>query len=94
MGYVIQNQRVRAYDEWKASFDAHLELRKGHGAKGHIVYRGIDEPTQVVAITEFGSHDKARAFLADPAAQAAMSAGGLQDPVSILLSEPVDESRY
>jgi heme-degrading monooxygenase HmoA len=94
MGYVIQSQRVRAYDEWKAAFDAHADLRKAHGAKGHLIYRGIDEPTRVVSITEFASHDKARAFLADPAAQAAMADGGLEDPVAILLSEPVDESRY
>ena len=36
---------VNNYAAWKSVFDDHEAVRRGHGALGHRVYLGVDDPT-------------------------------------------------
>jgi heme-degrading monooxygenase HmoA len=63
---VIVQHRVRDYDAWKAVFDEHGDVRRRHGATGHELYRGLDDPNEVTVVNHFPSREAGEAFAADP----------------------------
>jgi len=74
---VIVQHSVRDYDEWKSVFDEHETARRGHGATGHEIYRGLDDPNELTVVNHFPTAEQAKAFAADPSLKDAMERGGV-----------------
>ena len=74
---VIVQHKVRDFDAWKAVFDEHQAARTRHGATGHELYRGLEDPHEVTVVNHFPSKEQAEAFAADPSLKEAMERGGV-----------------
>jgi heme-degrading monooxygenase HmoA len=74
---IIVQHKVRDYETWKPVFDEHGDVRRRHGATGHELYRGLEDPNEVTVVSHFPSREQAEAFAADPSLQAAMERGGV-----------------
>ena len=85
---------VRDYDTWKAVFDEHEGVRRGHGELAHRIYRGVDDPNRVIVHNDFPSEDAARALMADPSLPAAMERAGVTDEPWLGLIEQLEQKRY
>jgi heme-degrading monooxygenase HmoA len=79
---IMVQHRVRDFDTWKPVFDEHGAVRRRHGATGHEIYRGIDDPNEITIVNRFPSKAQAQAFVADPSLKEAMERGGV-------ISEPL-----
>ena len=95
MTMLVIKMRVADFEQWKPVFDQMAEVRKEHGCRRHWVYRGAEDPNQVVASTEWPSHESARAFLSDPRLTEAMQrAGVVGQPELMWVGDEVDSAEY
>lgn len=74
---IMVQHTVSDYDAWKRVFDEHEAVRRQHGATGHQLYRGADDPNAVTVINYFPSREQAEAFATDPSLKDAMERGGV-----------------
>ena len=74
---LIVQHRVRDYDTWKPVFDEHGDVRRSHGATGHEIYRGLDDPNDITIVNRFPSRGQAEAFTRDPSLKEAMDRAGV-----------------
>ena len=74
---LIVQHTVRDYDAWEPVFDEHQAVRTRHGATGHELYRGVDDPNEITVVNHFPSKEQAEAFAADPSLKEAMERGGV-----------------
>lgn len=73
---------VKDYAAWRAVFDSGLSVRHGAGELGFDIIRYPATPNDIIAIFQWDTADRARAFVYDPAVRNAMKAAGvLSDPV-------------
>jgi hypothetical protein len=59
MAFMLIQFEVEDYDGWKQVFDSDPAGRKAV-AKGHRIFRGVDNPNQVFVATEYASADDAK----------------------------------
>ena len=62
MAKMIINQKVEDFGKWKSQFDAMSALRKQFGCTGEQVFKGDNNPNEVVIITQWGNNDQARSY--------------------------------
>jgi hypothetical protein len=82
---------VQDFSAWKASFDAHADARRSHGATGHRVLR---DGQDVLVLIDFDNQEQAGAFTADPSLKEAMANAGLTSPPDITVREETERLRY
>lgn len=91
MAFMVGHFDVGDYDTWKEGFDADPAGRK-QTAKGHMISRSIDNPSEVFVRVEFASTDEAKAF------RDRMVATGVLDRVTVMtpptIIEVADEVTY
>jgi hypothetical protein len=89
--YMIARFGVGDYDEWKQFFDADPAGRKAI-AKGHRIFRSVDDPGDVFIRLEFASVDDAKTF------RERLLASGALDRVTVRVEPTVvavaDEATY
>jgi hypothetical protein len=56
--FFLTRLNVGDYDAWKPAFDQDLP-RAREAAKGHRIFRNIEEPDEVYILVEFASQDDA-----------------------------------
>ncbi len=61
MTYLMLRAEVRDYETWKRFFDTDPIGHK-QTSKGHRLYRGVENPNQIVIQGEFGSNEEAASF--------------------------------
>lgn len=61
MAFMLVQLEVDDYDAWKAGFDSD-PVGRSESAKGYVVSRGVDDPSQVFVRLEFDSADEAASF--------------------------------
>jgi hypothetical protein len=85
---------VMNFDNWKASFDNHEQLRQQSGVRHYQISRPIDNPNFAMIDLEFDSIGEAEALLAQ-VQQVWQRVGGtlLSDP-QWRFSEVVDSKEY
>ena len=74
---LVVQHNVRDYDTWKSVFDEHESVRTRHGATGHELYRGLDDPNEITIVNHFPSREQAEAFADRPSLKEAMERGGV-----------------
>ena len=92
--YIIVQHTVRDYDAWKRVFDEHEAVRREHGAAGHQLYRGADDPNEVTIVNQFPSREQAEAFAADPSLKEAMERGGVISEPRITWARETEDVDY
>lgn len=81
--YVMLRAETPDFDTWKRElFDADPAGRK-HAVKGYRLYRGIDNPNEVIVQAEFSSTEEAKSFR-----ERLISSGALDDPRTGKLPAP------
>ena len=94
MAKVIVQNHVEDYEKWKPVFDEHGGVRKGHGATGHTIHRGVEDPNTILIVNDFSSAEGAASFLADPSLKEAMAKAGVDGPPQIWVVEEVERTSY
>ena len=91
MAFILAIFQTEDYDAWKQMLDSDPAGRK-QAAKGHRVFRGVDDPNEVFVGVEFASADEAKSF------RERLLASGALDNVTRekepTVAELVDEARY
>jgi heme-degrading monooxygenase HmoA len=64
---------VAEFDKWQAGFIAGEGDRRAAGCTKEHVFRGTENPNDVLVVTEWGSADQAKAFVASPQLREAMA---------------------
>ena len=91
---VLVQHKVRDFDAWKPVFAEHGDIRRRHGATGHVLYRGLDDPNEVTIVNFFPSREQAQAFLADPSLKEAMDRGGVISEPRLTWADEVETVDY
>jgi heme-degrading monooxygenase HmoA len=91
---IMVQHTVRDYDAWKVVFDEHRAVRAQHGATGHEVYRGLEDPNEVTVVNHFPSKEQAEKFAADPSLKQAMERGGVISEPRITWAREADGADY
>jgi hypothetical protein len=59
MAFIVTRINVGEYDAWKTMFDKDVPGAR-QSAKGHRIFRSLDDPGEVVVMVEFASSDDAK----------------------------------
>ena len=94
MAKVIVQHHVEDYERWYPAFTEHGAIRREHGATGHRLHRGADDPNTLVIVNEFGTLEGARAFLSDPSLKEAMSRAGVDSEPQVWVVNEVESQTY
>jgi hypothetical protein len=91
MAFMLGQFEVGDYDRWKQMFDSDPAGRK-QSAKGHRVFRGVDDPSRVFVALEFASTEEAKSF------RERLLASGALDNITVktepTVVELADETTY
>lgn len=79
---------VRDYDRWRIAFDRHRDVRQRYGCKDEYVYRGVQDPNDLVIALQFPDHAAASAFFADAGLRDVMRDAGVDSEPTFSFSEP------
>ena len=82
---------VADYDTWKAAFDDHADIRRGHGATGHRVLR---DGNDLLVLVEFPDASSAESFQSDPSLGSALQSAGVQGAADVSLRTETETVRY
>jgi len=91
---ILVQHKVSDFDAWKLVFEEHGDIRRRHGATGHVLYRGLDDPNEVTIVNFFPSREQAQAFLADPSLKEAMDRGGVISEPRLTWADEVETVDY
>jgi hypothetical protein len=91
---VVVAHHVAEYDRWYPVFIEQEEVRRAHGAQGHTVHRGVEDPNALLVVNEFATLEGAQAFMTDPSLPEAMRRAGVDREPTIYLVEQTHDVRY
>ncbi|HYH14238.1 MAG TPA: hypothetical protein VD794_03400, partial [Flavisolibacter sp.] len=74
---MIARHRVKDFNKWKASYDAHDSLRLANGMHSYVIGRGESDTNMVLVAVRVDDTAKARKFAKDPSLKQAMQQGGV-----------------
>ena len=79
--FVMVRHKVRDYDAWKQVFDSGEASRQAAGSKGSHLFRGADDPNEVVITHTWDDAriDEAKAMLASDDLRKVMLEAGVFD---------------
>jgi len=83
MGYLLVRHKVKEYQEWKKSFDAHKTDQVSAGLRIERVMRNLYEPQEVFLLFEVMDLAKARSFVTSPEVSKAQGQAGVVDEPDI-----------
>jgi hypothetical protein len=92
MAFILANFQIDDYDAWKQDrFDADPAGRK-QSAKSHMIFRGVDDPSQVFVGVEFSSAEDATSFRERMMGSGALEGISVQTPPTVV--EVADRAEY
>jgi heme-degrading monooxygenase HmoA len=87
MPYILVRHKVADFSKWKPVYDAHLPARQEAGIKEVHVLRNVDDPNEVVVLSEGENLQKARDFAASSDLREKMQQAGVIDRPDIYFLE-------
>jgi quinol monooxygenase YgiN len=94
MAIVLVRHKVTDYARWKIGYTEHGASRKKGGCTGARVLRSVNDPNEVVVMTEWPDMAKARAFAEDPGLKDAMAKAGVADRPDIFFLEEAEVTPF
>jgi hypothetical protein len=91
---VIVQHHVADYDTWYPVFVEHGAVRRQHGATGHTINRGTDDPNNIVIVNEFADLEGARGFATDPSLPDVMHRAGVDSAPQIWFVNGAESVQY
>ena len=92
MAFLLAHFEIDDYDAWKRErFDADPAGRR-ESAKGHQIFRGVDDPNKVFVGVEFDSAEEAASFRDRLLASGALDAVTVVTPPTLV--EEADRAEY
>lgn len=89
MTTLVVRHTVQDFDTWKSGFDAHDEVRRGHGSTG---YQVLHDGNTVLALIAFPDVASAQAFQSDPGLREVMAKAGVIGAPDISVWTEADEA--
>jgi hypothetical protein len=74
---MVARHKVKDFDAWLQSYDAHDSLRVANGMHSYVISRGLEDPNMVLVAVKADDMAKAKAFSKNPALKTAMQKGGV-----------------
>jgi hypothetical protein len=88
MTTLILQHKIRDYAAWRPVFDAHEPARVKATVTNPVVYRGADDPNDIVMVFKIGDPKAAKSFFAgDDARDTMKRAGVIGTPVSHMTND-------
>ena len=81
--YMLVRHKVRDFSEWKRGYDAHLPKRSEAGLKEEHLFRGTDDPNEVIVLFESTDLGRAKAFAESRDLRETMQKVGILDKPDI-----------
>jgi heme-degrading monooxygenase HmoA len=66
MAKLIGELKVEDFEKWKSAFDSAHSLRKKYGCTSETIYRGSENPNELVTISLWESHEHAKNWINSP----------------------------
>jgi len=79
--------KVRDYYVWRPAFDGHAAVRAQHGLTNAEVYRGADDPNNIVVVMDAPSREALLGFVSDPSLKTTMENGGVISEPTVVIGE-------
>ena len=83
MAYLVVRHQVEDFGKWKGVFDSVLDLRRSNGEISALVLQADGDSNSILAVFEWESLEKARAYAASPELKEAMARAGVVGPPEI-----------
>lgn len=77
MATMIVNHKVADFNTWKSVFDSLYTTRKNYGCTGEKIYRGSNDPNELVIFTQWGNPDEAKQYGSSQELKDAFKNGGV-----------------
>lgn len=90
MAYLLIHHQVADYNAWKPAFDEHDGTRREYGGGNYMLFRGADDPNEVVVVMEWDSVDNAKAFSSSDDLREAMQKAGVAGPPTVVFMDQVE----
>ena len=87
MPHMMIHHQVADYDAWKPIFDEYDATRRARGGGDYMLFRGADNPNEVVIVFEWDSVENARAFSESDVLREAMQQAGVTGPPTVVYME-------
>lgn len=94
MPVVVMRHRVAQYDVWKAVHDAEHATREANGARGIRVFRGDDDPNDLLVLLEWDAYERACLFVRSEDLSDALVRGGVTEQPDIWVLTEDDRAAY
>ena len=91
MAFMVHHLKTDDFDTFKSRFDADPVGRK-QAAKGHVMFRAVDNPNEVFTRVEFDSVEDAKSFRDRLLASGALDRATVLTPPTVV--EPVENITY
>ena len=62
MAHILVHHEVENYNNWKAVFDEHTDIRAQNGSKGGKVFRNANNPDDLFILLEWDNLENAKKF--------------------------------
>ena len=83
MTKLMVHHRVGDYAAWRPGFDAHKSSQTGAGLSNGRVYRGVDDPNDIVILFDVADKAKAQAWMKGDDLKTAMQKSGVVGAAAI-----------
>ena len=91
---LMVKHHVKDYETWKRLFDEHQAVREQHGATGHLLYRGAEDPNRITILNQFPSAQHAREFMEDPTLKEVMARAGVDSEPEVTMWDEAEGREY
>lgn len=94
MTVVVMRHRVERYDVWRAVHDAEQDTREANGAVSDRVFRGANDPNDLLVLFEWDAHERARLFIRSEDLSDALVRGGVTERPDIWVLREEDLAAF
>jgi heme-degrading monooxygenase HmoA len=77
MAKLITELKVEDFEKWKTAFNSMSSLRKKYGCISEAIYRGSENPNEIVTILLWESHEHAKNWINSPELAAIKAKAGI-----------------
>lgn len=92
MAIVTIRHNVADYQKWKTVYDEGKSMIKSNGGKRQTLYKNVDNPNELIVVTEVESLDSARKLVQSDDLKNAMHNAGVVGAPTITFLEQVEDT--
>jgi hypothetical protein len=94
MAYLIVRNKVKDFQKWKQSFDAHSKARQANGSKGGLFLQNVNDPNETIFVLEWDNVENAMKFAQSEDARNALIEADLADMPSVYFMKEISKLEH